>query len=205
MWQLRSHVDAAGDTLEHIEILGKALPAPANALVKGSTWDVFDTLHEIDQDVFLMWADGCETDTAVTHHDGRHAVLARRCQAIIPGRLAVVVGVRVDETGSNEEALGLDRLRGLRGVAFAGSRNGGDAPGVDGYIRATSRRARSVDEISVSNQNVHDGASCSRILISITREPASLEASLPIDSVFSGCRWRRGAPELALLPAPRPC
>ena len=74
-------------------------------------WDVLDALHQLDQEVLLAGFDGREADAAVAHHDGRDAVIAGGREVRIPGGLAVVVGVDVDEARRDREAGGVDLAR----------------------------------------------------------------------------------------------
>src|SRR6266540_3823899 len=51
-----------------------------------------------------------KADTAVAHHGRGDAMPARRLQMRIPGRLAVVMGMDIDEARRNQQALGVDLL-----------------------------------------------------------------------------------------------
>ena len=70
--------------------------------------DVLDALHQLDQPLVVGRAHRREADAAVAHHDRGHAMPARRCQLDVPRRLAVVVGVDVDEAGRDEGAVGVE-------------------------------------------------------------------------------------------------
>ena len=84
------------------------LPLPRDAFVQRGAGDVLDALHQADQPVVLVGPHRREADAAVAHHDRRHAVLARRREQRVPGDLAVVVRVDVDEAGRDEEPVGVD-------------------------------------------------------------------------------------------------
>ena len=114
--QLGRDLDRAGLRGQRVEILREALPGPLDPVVERGPGNVLDAFHQVDEDVLVVRPDRREADAAVAHHDGRHAVVRGGGEAIVPGRLAVVVGVRIDESGSDEEALGLDDFRGVRGL-----------------------------------------------------------------------------------------
>ena len=59
--------------------------------------DVLDAFHQLDEPVVVGRAHRREADAAVADDDGRDAVPRRRDHALAPRRLAVVVGVDVDE------------------------------------------------------------------------------------------------------------
>src|SRR3546814_9177387 len=61
---------------------------------------------------------GREADTAIAHDDGGDAVPARRGHFGIPRRLTVIMGVDVDEAGSDDLAACVDFL-GASAEAFA--------------------------------------------------------------------------------------
>ena len=101
--------------------------------------DVLDAFHQPDEPVVLVGLHRREADAAVAHHDGGHAVPARRREHRVPGDLAVEVRVHVDEAGRDEHAVGVDRLAragvleladlGDRPSAIATSAGRGGAPG----------------------------------------------------------------------------
>ena len=51
-----------------------------------------------------------EPDAAVAEHDGGDAVGGRGLEGVVPGDLAVVVGVQVEEAGGDDGAVGVDDL-----------------------------------------------------------------------------------------------
>ena len=93
---LRADVERARHALERVEVLGEALPLPADALGERGARDVLDALHQADQPVVAVGARRREADAAVAHHDRRDAVPRRRREVRVPGHLPVVVGVDVD-------------------------------------------------------------------------------------------------------------
>jgi hypothetical protein len=69
---------------------------------------VLDALHEPDEPVVAVAPGGREADSAVAGHRGGHAVPARRREVRVPGGLAVVVGVYVDEARRHQQPVGVD-------------------------------------------------------------------------------------------------
>src|ERR1019366_4051026 len=92
-----------------------------------------------------------EADAAVAGDDGGATVPAARGQDLVPGGLAVVVGVAVHPTGGDQEAAGIPR---------AGSRLTGegsdaaDAPVVHRNIGGACPRSGSVDDRPASDYEV---------------------------------------------------
>ena len=106
-----------------IEIVGEALPVPRHALAHHQLGDVLDAFHDLDQRVAVLRPAGREADAAIAHHHGGHAVARGRREALVPGRLPVIVGVDVDEARRDGQALGVDLLAPGAGNAA----DGGDA------------------------------------------------------------------------------
>ena len=105
---LGAEVDVAWMALEVVEVLREGLPRPRQALVQRHAGDVLDAFHQLDEALVVGGPHRGEADAAVAHHGGRDAVPARRGQLDVPGRLAVVVGVDVDEAGRDEGAVGVE-------------------------------------------------------------------------------------------------
>ena len=105
---LGAEVEVAGRAVEIVEVLGERLPRPRQALVEGGAGDVLDALHQLDEALVVGGTDRGEADAAVAHHHRRDAVPAGRGELVVPRRLAVVVGVDVDEPRRDEGAVGVD-------------------------------------------------------------------------------------------------
>ena len=151
---LRADVDGEAATVQSVEILGEALPVPRHALGQGGPGDVLDPFHEPDEPVVAVGTGRREADAAVAGDDGRHAVPRAGSEHLVPGGLAVVVGVDVDPARCHERAVGVDRWRRLHPVERA---NGGDAPVVDRHVRGACGCSRAVDDGSGSNHEVVHG------------------------------------------------
>jgi hypothetical protein len=92
-----------------------------------------------------------ERDPAVAVGDRHDAVHARRRRQRVLEQLRVVVGVRVDEPGRDDEAVGVDGLGG-RLVDPAGLGDG-DAPAVaHAHVRWAPGRATTVDQRAALDQ-----------------------------------------------------
>ena len=106
-------VGGVAAAVEHVEVLGEGLPlAPRHAVGEGGAGDVLDALHHVDELLVVGRAHRREADAAVAEHDGGDAVGGRRLERVVPGDLAVVVGVEVEEAGRDERAVGVDLLAG---------------------------------------------------------------------------------------------
>ena len=117
--------EAAGR--QRVEVLGEALPPPADPLGQRRAGDVLDSLHQLDQRRLAAGTDRREAHTAVAQHGRGHPVPARRRQVVVPGHLAVVVGVDVDEAGGDHQAVGVDLVPDRTGdPSHLGDRAAGD-------------------------------------------------------------------------------
>src|SRR5207245_8533947 len=95
----------------------------------------------------LAWRDA---DAAVAHHHGRDAVPRGAGDQGIPANLCVVMRMRIDEAGCEDEVARIDYF--LRAVFdFA---NFGDAPVLDRDVAMKSGRPGSVDYRSVLDHEI---------------------------------------------------
>jgi hypothetical protein len=118
--------------------------------VQGSTGNVFDALHELNQIIFAPRQDRCEADAAIAHDDGRDSVPGAWCYLFVPTDLAVEVRVDVDEPGSYQVALGID-------FAFPLCLHRPDCSNetaLDGDVAIELRGAGTVNDASISNDKV---------------------------------------------------
>ena len=161
--ELCRHVHVMGSGLDGVEVRPEALPRPLDPLVQHRAGDVLDALHEGDEPVVRVGPHRCEPDAAVAHHGGGDAVPARGGHAGVPGGLAVVVGVDVDETGSDQQPVGIDLL-----AAGGGHRpDGGDRPAVDGHVGRLGLAAQAVRHHPAPNHQIvcHANPSLCRELV----------------------------------------
>ena len=112
-WAPRSM--SRGLRLQRVEILAEGFPRPVQPLVERRAGNVLDAFHQFDQALAVLDLHRREADAAIAHHRRGDAMPARRLQMRIPGRLAVIVGVDVDEARRDQQALGVDLLVGAAG------------------------------------------------------------------------------------------
>ena len=95
-----------------------------------------------------------EADAAIAHHHRGDAVPAGRRQLAVPGRLAVIVGVDIDEAGRHQRACGVE-FAPARPRLAAGLR---DASVRDRNVAGEGLASRTVDDRAAANdQIVHGG------------------------------------------------
>ncbi len=148
--KVRPDIDRARLALQGVEVFGERLPIPAQALVQRGARDVLDAFHHGDQPVVAVRGHRREPDPAVAHGHRRHAVMRRRGQQRIPGGLAVVVGVGVDEPRGHQQAIGIELATALGDVVT----DCDDPLPLDGDIGPTRRSARPVDHRAVSDDQI---------------------------------------------------
>jgi len=153
MRHLGREVDVATALCQGIEILWEALPVPRHALAHHQLGDVFDALHDLDEGVAVLWPAGREAYAAIAHHHGGDAVARGRHEALVPGRLSVVVGVDVDEARRDGEPLGVDLLTAGAGKAAEGR----DAAVLDAHIGLARLISRTVEQGAVADDKIELG------------------------------------------------
>src|SRR5580704_3945530 len=98
----------------------------------------------------LVGPAGGETDAAIAHHHAGDAVARRRRHPVLPGYLAVIMGVDVDEARGHDLALGVDLF-----LASAGNRpDSGDAAVADRDIGLEGLAARAIDDRTAANDQI---------------------------------------------------
>jgi len=143
-------------TVERVEELREALPAPGDARREGGAGDVLHALHEADEPLVAIRGHRCEAHAAVAHHHRGHAVPARGPvpargrELLVPGGLAVVVRVDVDEARRDEGPVGVDLAR-ARAIDPA---DGSDDTVSDGDVRGAGRRTGAVDDRATADHQV---------------------------------------------------
>ena len=113
------------------------LPVPPDGLAQRRAGDALDALHETDEPVVAVGRGGCEPDAAVAHDHGGDAVPDRRREQRVPGDLAVVVRVHVDEAGVTARPVASISSR----PSVVDDADRGDEPVVDGHV-GDDRRVR---------------------------------------------------------------
>ena len=150
-----THVDPLAPLIDCRQVLGKRLEAPVDALVEGIHRHAFDVLEGPHDDVAMLRAGGGDAEAAVAHDDAGHPVPARRGQVAVPEDLGVVVGVDVDEPGSQYKP-----SRSITSVPLGrrqptGSVDAGDAVALDGHVGRPGRAARTVDQRGSPQKKIH--------------------------------------------------
>ena len=108
---MRDHCADVGDklaTVKCVEVLGKGFPIPCNTFTQCCTGNVFDALHQLDEELVLVGLGRGEPDPAVAHHQGGHAVRRGRLELGIPCGLTVIVRMDVDEARRHQQAACID-------------------------------------------------------------------------------------------------
>jgi hypothetical protein len=105
---VRGVVDAHRQGVERIEVLGECFPLPMDALRHRLTRDVLCAFQIADDEMALLRAGRRQSEAAVTHDHGCHAVEARAGPERVPVHLRVHVGVDVDEARGDDAARGVD-------------------------------------------------------------------------------------------------
>ena len=136
--------------LEPAEVLAEGLPVPVDALLQRGERHALDLGHHPAQVVGVLGVQRREREAAVAADDGGDAVHVARRRARVPEQLRVVVGVRVDEPGRQDEVGAVDRARG--GVVDVADRD--DAPVGHRDVGHPARRTRAVDHRRPPNDQI---------------------------------------------------
>ena len=143
-------VDALRQRVEHIEVLGVGLPAPADALQHRLAGDVLRAFEVPEDQVRFLLAAGRQRESAVAHDDARHAVVAGAGADRVPEHLGVHVRVPVDEAGCHDVPFGVDVVR----AALPDAADGGDPAVRDAEVRAIGGRTGPIDDRTVPDDEV---------------------------------------------------
>ena len=95
--QLRRDIDGPAHRGQGIEIVGEGFPVEFHALVQHRAGNVLDTFHQVDQVGRLARPHRREADAAIAEHRGGDAMPGRGRHERVPGRLAVIVRMNIDE------------------------------------------------------------------------------------------------------------
>ncbi len=109
---LRRDVDVVRALFDGVEELTERVPIPLQPLVQCGAGNVFHSFHQLDQLVVCVVVHGGEPDAAVAHDGGGDAVPRRGLEPRVPGGLAVVVGVDVDDPRDHQRPGRIDGGRG---------------------------------------------------------------------------------------------
>ena len=100
----------ADPVVDRVEVVAERAPRPRHAVLERGERHALDLRHHPAEVVGVLGVDGREREAAVARDHARHAVQVRRRRGRVPEELRVVVRVRVDEAGGDDEPVGVDRL-----------------------------------------------------------------------------------------------
>ena len=139
---LRGDVHCVVTGAEEVQVLGEGLPGtPRDTFVERAAGNVLDTFHELDERRLLAGGTRREAHAAVAHYEGGHTIAERRIELVVPGGLAVVVGVNVDPTRCHHGAGCVDGA-----IAVERTADGREDAVVDRYVTGELLGARTVDD-----------------------------------------------------------
>ena len=110
MRNLQAHIKRERRCFDRIHIFSEALPVPLDAFGKRCARNVFNAFHETEQPFALFGLARRKADAAVTHDGRGHAMKSGGLEIGIPGDLAVIMRMHIDETGRHDLALRIDFL-----------------------------------------------------------------------------------------------
>ena len=150
MRQIDSDIDIPGSLLQRIEKLRKGLPIPGQSRGHHGFGNILYACHDVDQRGAILRTAWSKAHTAVADNDGGDAVTRGGVQTIGPGCLTVIMGVDVDEPGSDQRACGIDLL-GASCRAFA---DGHDTVARNGHIGGEGLITAAIDDQTVANDQI---------------------------------------------------
>ena len=157
----RRHIQTLVDAVECVEIFGEGLERPVDPGFECLDRHALDVLKRAGDHTPMLGACRRNREAAVAHHDRRDAVPARRRQIAVPRHLRVVVGVDVDETRRQHEAVEVDDLRAAGGVDVT---DGDDAIALHRHVGRARGRPGAVDDLAAPKYEVHGSPYSSNVL-----------------------------------------
>ena len=149
---LGGQLDGPGPALQGIEVFGKTLPSPVDAVGEGRARNILHPLHESDQEILGARANRGKAHPAIADHRGGDAMVRRRRQAIVPSSLAVVVGVGVHEARRHRKALRFDHLAGAGGIHRCGRLDAPHQTILHHHVCGALRAPRAINQLALPNQ-----------------------------------------------------
>ena len=122
--------------------------------MQGGAWNIFDAFHQVDQHLFMVRSDRGEANATIADDNGRNAMVRRRGEAVVPSGLAVVMGVWIDETRSDEQTFGVDDFRGRGASKFSSRCHGFDLAIANSEVCASDGSASAVYEVGIADDEV---------------------------------------------------
>ncbi len=129
--QEHHHVDRFWRAPQRLQEFRKGFPVPGQGVSQLCSRDLLRGLHHLHGALAICGFARRKSESAIAHRDRRDAVLPRVRTGGIPEQLAVIVRVRVDEPGGDDQALGVDPPFGMGARKLADAR---DPPVADTQI-----------------------------------------------------------------------
>ena len=154
MGKLRAHIQRVLAAREKIEIFGKSFPgAPGHALVERRAGNILHAFHQFDQLPLAARRHRRKAHAAIAHHHGGDAVRGRRIDLVVPGHLAVVMGMDIHPARRRQRAIGGDRLP--SGLIDLSARN--DLAVLNPEVAVLRRRSSPVHDVGIFDEIVEHG------------------------------------------------
>src|SRR4051812_31775863 len=155
MRELRADVDGARPALERVHEFGKRLPLPGQAVGEDDTGDLLNALHQIHKRGAMLRTHGRKAHAAVPTNNRGDSMPARGRQQRVPDRLPVIVGMRIDPAGADQEPARI-YLPPRWSVLAADLRN---ALAGNAHVSGEARLAGAIDDGAAANDDVVHGNS----------------------------------------------
>lgn len=153
MCDLGGDVDIVGAIAQEIEVAREILPRPGQPRRQHDLGKILDPFHKDDQRLPVGRAARCKADTAIAHNYSGDAVISGRRKGILPGHLAIVMRMDIDETGGNKQPSRVDLVRST-GQTFVDRRN--EAIG-DANVSFEDIAARTIHDSAATDYTVEIG------------------------------------------------
>ena len=150
MRNVGADVDRARQPLQRVEVFGEGFPVPLHPFGQGRAGNILNPFHQADQPFVPVRRGRSKAHAAIAHDDRGDAVPAAGGHFLVPGGLAIVMGVHVNPARGDDLAARVDFLRRIA-VDLA---HGGDQAVLDPDIASKARCARPVDNRAVTDDQI---------------------------------------------------
>ncbi len=154
VWQLQANIQVELAAGQAVEIFREALPIPRQAVLQDREGQILHAFHQPDQPILILHPTRREAHPAIAGNHRGDTVPRRRLQPLVPGRLPVIMGVHIDETGGDKQAFGVNFL----GAAPIDLANGGNAAILDRDIAFEPGAAAPVDNVALADDEIEIAA-----------------------------------------------
>ena len=135
-WRIGQNVQRLWRCVHGIQELWEGHPVPRHPETHRLVRDRLDARHREHRPLAHLRWDGRETEAAVPDDDARDAVPTGQRAVGIPEQLRIVMRVEVDESRSDNKALGVQNLSAVRSIQLPQLR---DSSVLDPHIRPITR------------------------------------------------------------------